>query len=44
MTLRSPQLDDRTFESLVEEAKRRIPQYCPQWTDFNESDPGVTLL
>jgi predicted phage baseplate assembly protein len=38
------QLDDRTFETLVTEAKRRIPGYTPEWTDLNESDPGVTLL
>ncbi|MGD8277974.1 MAG: putative baseplate assembly protein [Gemmatimonadota bacterium] len=40
-------LDDRTFESLVEEARRRIPGYTPewhQWTDLNESDPGITLV
>jgi len=22
----------------------RIPRYAPEWTDFNESDPGVTLV
>lgn len=40
----SPNLDDRTFEDLVEEAKRLIPQYCPEWTNFNPSDPGITLI
>ncbi len=37
-------LDDRTFEDLVAEAKRRIPGYTPEWTDLNESDPGITLV
>lgn len=40
----SPNLDDRTFQELVEEAKRLIPQYCPEWTNFNPSDPGITLI
>jgi predicted phage baseplate assembly protein len=37
-------LDDRRFEDLFNEAKRRIPAYAPEWTDHNESDPGITLL
>jgi len=37
-------LDDRTFEDLVKEAKRRIVAYTPEWTDHNESDPGITLV
>ena len=37
-------LDDRTFEQLVAEAKRRIPGYTPEWTDLNDSDPGITLV
>ena len=40
----APNLDDRTFEEIVEEAKRLIPRYCPEWTNFNPSDPGVTLV
>jgi len=42
--LPSPNLDDRTFEQIRDEAIRLIPQYCPEWTNFNPSDPGVTLL
>src|SRR5215470_13510915 len=37
-------LDDRRFEDLVAEAKRRIPGYTPEWTDLNDSDPGMTLV
>ena len=44
MPLAAPLLDTRTFEDLVAEARRRIPRYAPQWTDFNESDPGITLV
>lgn len=42
--LPSSNLDDRTFEDVVEECLRRIPRYCPEWTDHNLSDPGVTLI
>lgn len=44
MTLTIPKLDDRQFQDLVDEAKKRIPQFCPEWTDHNVSDPGVTLI
>ncbi len=40
----SPNLDDRTFEDIVQEAIRLIPQYCPEWTNHNRSDPGITLI
>lgn len=40
----TPKLDDRTFRDIVEEAIRLIPQYCPEWTNFNPSDPGITLI
>ena len=39
-----PNLDDRTFQDIVDEALRLIPQYCPDWTNLNPSDPGVTLV
>ena len=44
MALPDIKLDDRTFEQLVAEAKRRIPGYTPEWTDLNDSDPGMTLV
>jgi predicted phage baseplate assembly protein len=44
MSLVPPQLDDRTFQSIVDEAKSRISYYCAEWTDHNVSDPGVTLI
>ena len=37
-------LDDRTFQDLVTECILRIPRYCPEWTNYNPSDPGITLI
>lgn len=42
--LPSSNLDDRTFTELVDECTLRIPRYCPEWTDHNLSDPGITLI
>jgi predicted phage baseplate assembly protein len=42
--LPSPNLDDRRFQDLVDDAKRLVAQYCPEWTDHNVSDPGITLI
>ncbi len=42
--LPKPNLDDRTFKDLVEECILRIPRYCPEWTNYNPSDPGITLI
>lgn len=44
MPLEAPKLDNRTFDDIYREALLRIPRYTPEWTDFNESDPGITLL
>ena len=44
MALISPILDDRTYEQLREELVERIPVYTPEWTNHNESDPGIALL
>ncbi|MFE0690791.1 putative baseplate assembly protein [Streptomyces xiamenensis] len=43
-SLPSPNLDDRRFQGLVDEAKRLVQQRCPEWSDHNVSDPGVTLI
>lgn len=37
-------LDDRTFDDIRDEAIRLIPRYCPEWTNHNASDPGITLI
>jgi predicted phage baseplate assembly protein len=44
MALPAPNLDDRRFQQFVDDAKRYIQQRCPEWTDHNVSDPGVTLI
>jgi len=40
----APNLDDRRFQDLVDDAKRLVQRRCPEWTDHNVSDPGVTLI
>ncbi|MGH9116969.1 MAG: putative baseplate assembly protein [Acidimicrobiales bacterium] len=44
MSLPAPNLDDRRFQELVDDAKRLVQRRCPEWTDHNVSDPGVTLI
>ncbi|HEX8080029.1 MAG TPA: putative baseplate assembly protein [Jatrophihabitans sp.] len=44
MPLPAPNLDDRSFQDIVDEAKRLIPRFCPEWTNHNLSDPGVALI
>jgi len=39
-----PNLDDRTWQDLSDEARAMIPTYAPQWTDHNPSDIGITLI
>ena len=50
MPLQLPNLDDRRYNDLVAEALTRIPTYFPKrtdslgWTNYNPSDPGITLI
>ncbi|PYC63829.1 putative baseplate assembly protein [Micromonospora arborensis] len=44
MTLPVPHLDDRGFLDLVTEARERIQQSCPAWTDLSAHDPGMALV
>jgi hypothetical protein len=44
MPLTLPNLDDRRYQELRAEALARIPVHNPEWTNFNQSDPGVTLV
>ena len=44
MRLPEIQLDDRRFQDLVSEARMRITRACPEWTEHNVSDPGITLI
>lgn len=42
--LRSRNLDDQTYAQIVEAAEGRLPWLCPEWTDHNAHDPGITVL
>lgn len=42
--LKTRNLDDQTYASIVAAAERRLPWLCPQWTDHNSTDPGITFL
>src|SRR6266404_5282337 len=44
MPLQTPNLDNLSYSDIVAQAKLLIPRYAPEWTNFNESDPGITLL
>jgi predicted phage baseplate assembly protein len=44
VTLPEVELDDRRFQDLVSEARTRIHSLCPEWTEHNVSDPGITLI
>jgi hypothetical protein len=44
MSLPIPNLDDKTFEQLFEEARLLIPRFAREWTDHNFSDPGITMI
>ena len=44
MPITIPSIDDRRYQDLLNEALARVPVYTPEWTNFNKSDPGVTLV
>ena len=44
MPISIPNLDDMTWDELVEEGRSLIPAWAPDWTNHNPSDPGITLL
>src|ERR1700730_16742004 len=44
MPLAPPVIDDRRYQQLVDETLARVPVHTPEWTNFNQSDPGVTLV
>jgi predicted phage baseplate assembly protein len=41
---REVKLDPRDYQDLVDEARMRVGRRCPEWTDHNVSDPGMTLI
>src|SRR5256885_1208757 len=44
MPLTNLAIDERKFSDLRDEAVARIPVHNPEWTNFNKSDPGITLI
>jgi hypothetical protein len=42
--LKAPQLDDMSYEKMMQRAISRIPGMTDEWTDFNYHDPGITVL
>lgn len=38
------QIDTRDYDQLRQALLERIPRYLPEWTDYNASDPGITLI
>lgn len=44
MALSLPNLDDKTYTNLVEEAISQIPLEYPEWTDHNPTDTGIILI
>ncbi len=42
--LEPPNLDDRSWQDIVDQAKALIPTYAPNWTDHNPSDLGIALI
>ena len=35
---------EQTFENLIQEARKQIPLYTKEWTNYNPSDPAETIL
>ncbi|MGK0343994.1 MAG: hypothetical protein ACI855_000048, partial [Myxococcota bacterium] len=44
MPIKPPNLDDRRYKDIVDEARTLIPQYTPEWTNLGDADPGMTLV
>jgi hypothetical protein len=44
MSLILPDLDDRNWRDLVNQAVAQVPRWEPLWTDHNAHDPGITLI
>lgn len=42
--LKVPQLDEVTYDQIIQKAISRIPARTEDWTDYNSHDPGVTVL
>ncbi|MBI1205822.1 MAG: putative baseplate assembly protein [Azospirillum sp.] len=43
MPLQAPDLDTRRYDDLVRDILTLIPRFTPEWTDQNDSDPGMAI-
>lgn len=41
---KEPKIIDLNYNQLVQAAQARISVHNPEWTNFNDSDPGITLI
>ena len=39
-----PTLDQKDYAKLFAQLRQSIPKYSSNWTDYNDSDPGITIL
>ena len=44
MPITVPEIDTRNYDEILSEAIARIPVHTPEWTNFTDSDPGITVL
>ena len=44
MSIEIPQLDEQTYDELVDRGRTLISSSAVEWTDFNPHDPGITIL
>jgi len=44
MPIEIPKIDDRSYRQILNEALARIPVHNPEWTNYIDSDPGVTII
>jgi hypothetical protein len=44
MGITIPLLDDERFGRLAEDVRARVARHVPEWTDHNDSDPGIAFV
>lgn len=44
MPITPPAVDNRRYQQLVDDVLARARVHTPEWTNFSQSDPGVTLV
>lgn len=44
MPIQLPDLFDKKFEDIFNTMIQSIPKHTKKWTNYNSSDPGITIL